>query len=291
MDQPGCLDANQARRPVDGAGPYDDVAHLTAKDVMQYGVVSIDRKEPVHKAVSLLLEKDISGLPVTHQGVLDGMLSERDLLKLVRRQEYLPGLTGDYMTGNVISVDVDDELPAICKQLADSPFRRVPVLLYRKRLAGMITRADLIRVYKEKFRPPAMVPRPRSDRELLAEDVMRYGLLTVTADAPLYSAMDLIARRHVTGLPVVDETMHLQGIITEKDVLGYCLHPFPAKTTVATFMTTNVVAFDRTTPLDLICECLIEKDFHRVPIVDQGRLVGIVSRSDVLRSRTSVFKR
>ena len=219
------------------------------------------------------------------------MLSERDLLKLVHRQEYLPGSTGDYMTGNVVSVDVDDKLPAICRQLAGSPFRRVPVLLYGKRLAGMITRADLIRVYKDRFRPPAAVSQPGSSRELLAEDVMKHGLLTLTADAPLYDAMDLIARRHITGLPVVDEAMHLLGIITEKDVLGYCLHPFPPKTTVAAFMTTNVVAFDRKASLEVICECLIERDFHRVPIVDQGRLVGIISRSDILRSRASVFKR
>ena len=120
---------------------------------------------------------------------------------------------------------------------------------------------------------------------------MRHGLLTVTVDAPLYEAMHLIARHHITGLPVVDGTMHLQGIITEKDVLGYCLRPFPAKTTVAAFMTTNVVAFDRKSSLELICECLIEKDFHRVPIVDQGRLVGIISRSDILGHRVAMFKR
>ncbi|HSW00693.1 MAG TPA: CBS domain-containing protein [Sedimentisphaerales bacterium] len=120
---------------------------------------------------------------------------------------------------------------------------------------------------------------------------MKPGLLTVFPDAPISEAMDLIVRRRITGLPVVDEQMILLGIITEKDLLNYCLRLFPPDATVSVFMTTNVVAFDRDADLDLICECLIEKDFHRVPILDQGRLVGIISRSDILRSRVAAFRR
>ncbi len=49
---------------------------LTALDVMRYGVVSIDKQEPLHRAVQLLLEHKISGLPVTHAGSLAGVLSD-----------------------------------------------------------------------------------------------------------------------------------------------------------------------------------------------------------------------
>ncbi|HOV76693.1 MAG TPA: CBS domain-containing protein [Sedimentisphaerales bacterium] len=260
---------------------------LTAKDVMQYGVVSVEKTDPVHRAVSLLLDKGISGLPVTDCGKLVGMISERDLLRLAQKEEYLPGQVADYMTSEVVSVDVDDPLSSVSLRLVNTPFRRVPVLLHQRTLAGIISRADLIRVYREKLCPP----RPKSGTALLSEDAMRPGLLTVFPDAPISEAMDLIVRRHITGLPVVDEQMILLGIITEKDLLNYCLHPFPPDATVSVFMTTKVVAFDRKADLDLICECLIEKDFHRVPIVDQGRLVGIISRSDILRSRVAAFRR
>lgn len=288
---PNCIEASHESQPVSVADAQGDWQQLTAKDAMQYGVVSIDRKEPVHKAVSLLLVKDISGLPVTDRGRLCGMLSERDLLRLVAKTEYLPGCVGDYMTQNIVSFDVDDPLPVVCKQLVENAFRRVPVLLHQQTLAGMITRADLIRVCMDRFRPLAELPSLGSDKRLLAEDVMSCGLLTLPPEAPLYEAMEMISRQHVTGLPIVDGAMQLLGIITEKDVLNYCIHPFPTKTTVAAFMTTNVVAFDRKTSLDLVCECLIQKDFHRVPILDQGRLVGVISRSDILKSRVAVFKR
>jgi len=291
MDQPSCFQANHRSEPACLTDVRDDLRQLTAKDAMQYGVVSIDRREPVHMAVSLLLAKGISGLPVTDRGRLCGMLSERDLLRLVHKREYLPGSVGDYMTESIVSFDVDDPLSMICKQLVESSFRRVPILLRQQTLAGVITRADLIRVYQDQVRPSTEICRAGSGRVSLAEDVMSCGLLTLSPEAPLYEAMETISRHHVTGLPVVDDAMCLLGIITEKDVLNYCIRPFPAEATVAAFMTTNVVAFERKTSLDLICECLIQKDFHRVPILDQGRLVGIISRSDILRSRAGMFKR
>lgn len=272
------------------AAPLDELEGLLARDVMQVGVVSIDRKEPVQKAVALLIERNISGLPVTDKGRLEGMLSEKDLLKLLYEGQYLPGLVEDYMTSPVTSFDVEEKLSTIYGYLGEHAFRRVPIL-YEGRLAGMITRADLVRVVKERFRSLADGTGLNEPDELLAEDAMKFGLLTLYPDAPLYDAMDLIARHHVTGLPVVDRGMNLLGIITEKDVLRCFADPEAIEAPVETFMTRNVVTFNRRASLYEICTCLIENDFHRVPILDGTRLVGIISRSDILRHRASVFKR
>ncbi len=113
------------------SGVRDIVDKLTAKDVMQYGVISVEKTEPVYRAVSLLLERGISGLPVTSEGRLVGMISERDLLRVVHKSEYLPGQVGDYMTAEVVSFDVDDPLSTISERLTRSAFRRVPVLLHQ----------------------------------------------------------------------------------------------------------------------------------------------------------------
>lgn len=272
------------------ATPLDDLTGLLARDVMQVGVVSIDRKEPVQKAVALLIERNISGLPVTDKGRLTGMLSEKDLLRLLYEGQYLPGLVEDYMTSPVTSFDVEDRLSTIHEYLGEHSFRRVPIL-YQGRLAGMITRADLVRVVKERFRSLADGTGLNDPDELLAEDAMKFGLLTLYPDDPLYDAMDLIARHHVTGLPIVDRGMNLLGIITEKDVLRSLAAPEAIEAPVRTFMTRDVVTFGRKADLCQICACLIENDFHRVPILDGTRLVGIISRSDILRHRASVFKR
>ena len=88
---------------------------------------------------------------------------------------------------------------------------------------------------------------------------------------------------NITGLPVVDETRELVGIVTEKDVLSllYNIQDHPGS--VADFMSRNVVAFDQDDDLRDLDESFKANHFRRVPIMDKGKLVGIVSRKDVIR--------
>ena len=289
MDRKAQPQTNSVCQAVSVSPAFDGTGELLARDVMQCGVVSIEMKEPIQKAVTLLLERNISGLPVTHGGQLEGMLSEKDLLRLLYETEYLPGLVEDYMTYGVQSFDGETRLAVIHKNLVEHSFRRVPILL-EGRIAGMITRADHIRVYKERFRPASERSNAANKGELLAEDAMKCGLVTARPDTLLYDAMDMITRHHVTGLPVVDEGFHLLGVITEKDLLDCVQRPEAVGASVGAFMTKDVVAFDRKTNLRSICECLIANDFHRVPILDGRRLVGIISRSDILKHRAAIFK-
>jgi CBS domain-containing protein len=272
------------------SGTADGIEQLLARDVMQCGVASIDRKQPVQKAIRLLIERDITGLAVTHKGHLEGMLSEKDLLGLLHETRYFPGLVEDYWTCGVMSFNVETKLAVIRNHLIGNPFRHAPIL-YRGRIAGMITRADLIRVYKERFRPQTEASNATSRDKLLAEDAMRYGLMAVGPDMPLYDAMDRMARHRVNGLPVVGERLRLLGIITVKDLLDCIDKPEAIGASVGAFMTRNVVTFDRKASLRRVCECLIENDFHQVPILDGNRLVGIIGRSDILRYRASALKR
>jgi CBS domain-containing protein len=219
-----------------------------------------------------------------------GILSEKDVLRLLYEQEYLPGMVSDYMSGEIVTFDIEDDFSNIYDCLVKSTYRRVPIL-HQGRLAGMITRADLIRAYRERFRSPTSVPAmARSREEFLARDAMTHGLLTVRKDTPLYEVMDILATQHVTGLPVVDDSMHLEGMITEKDVIRCIGDPDAATSMVQDRMTTNVVTFEPTARLCEVCECLIRRNFRRVPILNDGRLVGIVARADIIRKMSAVFK-
>jgi CBS domain-containing protein len=264
---------------------------LQAKDVMQYGVVSIARDKPVAEAIQLLLDKRISGLAVTDKGRVQGILSEKDVLRLLYEKEYLPGTVEDYMSTDVYTFDVEDDFLLVCRWLARQDFRSVPILR-EGQLAGMITRADVIRIYRARFGSSTQaMPQARYRDQLLARDAMTHGLLTVRRDTPLCEAVDILCVQHVTGLPVVDEGMHLQGMITEKDVLR-CIHDVDAQdSTVQDHMTEQVVAFDQDAPLSDVCECLIRNNFRRVPILSQDRLVGVLARADVIRRMATLFKR
>ena len=61
-------------------------------------------------------------------------------------------------------------------------------------------------------------------------------------------------------------------------------------TKVEDYMTRDVIAFGPNSDLGEICECLLKHDFHQVPVVNSNRLVGIITRSDVLKARMEFFK-
>ncbi len=270
-------------------------APAKAKDIAKYGVATVAQREPVYEAIRLLVQNKISCLPVVRGTDVVGMIAEKDILRLLREREFLAGLVEDYMTENVVCFDVEDDAADICNCLVNNDFRSVP-MLYQGRLVGIISRADFIRVHQDRFRgegPEAGLA--RSVETPIAEDIMACGLLTVKPQTPMHEAMRILATRSVTGLPVVDDLMNLLGIISEKDALRLLHDPAARPGNVEDFMTRDVVGLNHDESVLTICECLAKSNFRRVPILKQGKVVGIISRADVilyiLRNRYTVFGR
>jgi len=267
-----------------------DVKHVKARDVMQYGMIGMEKNAPVWRAVDLLVSTRMSGLPVTHEGQLAGMLSEKDLLQLLFKNDYLPGTVEEYMTPAVVSFDIEDSLSEISHFLVEKPYRRVPIL-NNEMIAGMVTRADLIKYYWQQVQATQPIAGKTYSKDGLAEDVMQYGLLPVTPKTSITKAMDLIVKYNVPGLPVIGSQNDLQGILTEKDLLRFVCHPKAGCKDVKDLMTTNPLCFTPRDSIEKICIALISNSFYQVPIVDDGELRGIISRADVLKYRCSIFKR
>jgi CBS domain-containing protein len=123
---------------------------------------------------------------------------------------------------------------------------------------------------------------------------MNTQVVTIAPEEGLCEAMRLMALNEITGLPVVTEDGLLVGMITEKDLLGLLYHNLEdpdldrVSGKVGEHMTRNVVCFDAEDSLEEIAECLSTQHFRRVPILDRGRLVGIISRRDVIRHLTDL---
>ena len=119
---------------------------------------------------------------------------------------------------------------------------------------------------------------------LKAKDIMTKELICVTRDTPVEEVLELLLENQIAGAPVVEEDMSLVGVVTEKDLLDlfYCGETDKGKT-AEDFMTQPAVYFDENETLDDICKCLFEVTFRRVPVTRKGKVVGIVSRPDVLR--------
>ena len=141
---------------------------LTAKDIMTRDVISVKRDTPVDKAMQIMIEKRISGLPVVEDDMtLAGILSEKDVVSLlydvVRQMNGLHGKkVRHFMTERTVSFDKDDSLFDICDFFTKNIFRRVPITS-EGRLVGIIGVPDIIR-YALKIRnqrvDAAAEPRP-----------------------------------------------------------------------------------------------------------------------------------
>ncbi|WP_206813044.1 CBS domain-containing protein [Paradesulfitobacterium ferrireducens] len=124
--------------------------------------------------------------------------------------------------------------------------------------------------------------RSRVRRPYMAGDMMSFPVKAVAAETKLADVEQILLKYGHTGVPVVDQERKVIGIISRRDVekaLQHGLEHAPVKG----FMTSDVISVHPSTPLEEIQRLMVQHDIGRVPVVDHGKVVGIVSRSDVLR--------
>ncbi len=121
---------------------------------------------------------------------------------------------------------------------------------------------------------------------MFVEDYMTPDPQTVAASASLGHAQDLMRTRDVRHLAVVDESGRLVGLLTDLDVrsaIGYD-ERLGAKLTVSEVMTADPATIPVTATLDDALSILCSKRFGALPVVRGKGLVGIITRSDLLRA-------
>lgn len=118
---------------------------LRAKDVMSKDIISVKKDHPIFDAVQLMVENNISGLPVVEDDMtLTGILSEKDVVDLFYEHEQAEGKTvEDYMTNPAVCFDGNQALLNVCNFLEKNIFRRVPVTSEGK-LVGIISVQDIL---------------------------------------------------------------------------------------------------------------------------------------------------
>ena len=116
-----------------------------------------------------------------------------------------------------------------------------------------------------------------------AKDIMSRNLITVKKNTSVFEAIQTLVEHQITGLPVVESGWVLEGIVTEKDFLRLINEATADEKTVAQVMTTQVISFQEEDSVEDICTSLIKNNFRRVPILKGNKLVGIISRRDVIK--------
>ena len=136
------------------------------------------------------------------------------------------------------------------------------------------------------------------------DDLMTRDVVTVPPGASLKDAARLLVEHRISGLPVVDNQNHVLGVVTEADVLrkeaDELLFPSPLAwlvgfdvevdrskieaRLVGDAMTTPALTIEAHQPVSLAARRMIERGVNRLPVVEDGKLVGIVTRADLVRA-------
>jgi CBS domain-containing protein len=106
--------------------------------------------------------------------------------------------------------------------------------------------------------------------------------VTVTADAPLDEALRLMAANRIHYLPVVDAEARLLGIVNADDVLQTRRARRPPAVVVGGVMSTPVVSIGAASPLTDAMRLMADRRIGALPVVENGRVVGILTQSDVV---------
>jgi CBS domain-containing protein len=126
--------------------------------------------------------------------------------------------------------------------------------------------------------------------KITVEDYMSKRLVTLTKDADVIDAVNKLLDHKITSAPVVDQRGHLLGMFSEKDVMDIVLEAVYNQSMsgkVGDYMTTEVISVNADSSIVDLAEKFQQSTVRSFPVFQDNDLVGIVSRTDVLRALAS----
>jgi CBS domain-containing protein len=117
---------------------------------------------------------------------------------------------------------------------------------------------------------------------LTAQDIMRTDMITISPDHTLREAVQVLLDHRISGLPVVDGEGRLLGIISEFALLAIAYDPPSRAMPVREHMTRHVISVTPETPITKMADTFILHRIRRLPVVEDAKLLGVVSRRELL---------
>jgi len=145
---------------------------------------------------------------------------------------------------------------------------------------------------------------------LTVKDIMKTDVISVSPETEITYATKLLLENHINGVPVIDKNEKLVGIICQSDVISQQKKlPIPSffsfldgfislssmknlekevkkisAVTVSQAMTPNPVTVRPDTVIEVVAALMVDSNYHTIPVVEGGKLVGIIGKEDVLRT-------
>lgn len=121
---------------------------------------------------------------------------------------------------------------------------------------------------------------------MFISDIMTDQVISICEDEPVTAAARLMKQHNFGSLPVRDEKGKLKGILTDRDIVIRCVasNENPDNVKISEIMTRNLVTIPSSEDVDKAAQYMAKSQVRRIPVTDNGILVGIVALGDLARN-------
>ena len=124
-------------------------------------------------------------------------------------------------------------------------------------------------------------------QSFLVKDYMAHRLVTLEPEMEIMRAVHTLINNNIAGAPVVSEDGTMVGVLTEKDCMQVVINAADHANysgTVADYMSTGIESMGPEDSISDAAKRFMEKRYHRYPVMENNKLVGQISRRDVMRA-------
>ena len=229
---------------------------------------------------------NVSRLPVTNNKELVGIISERDIAAKLGSSKYesMPASRlhiSSVMVKDVFTVPETMQLGEVAKLMLDNGIGSVPVMCEDK-MVGIVSKADFV----------TLAVGIAFDK-ITVKEIMTKDLIVVSPTERLVHARRQMMEGHVGRLPVVDDG-NLVGMLTSKDLMRAFIDfrkHVPEKyqksqikeVLIEDIMSSNPIFTSKDATISEVAKIMIETGYNGLPVVDDNKVVGIITQTDILR--------
>jgi two-component system, LuxR family, sensor kinase FixL len=248
---------------------------LKVKDLMTTDVAVVEPEQSMAMAATVMADDSLSSLVVVDNGTVAGIITEKDFLERVvaKGKSTLDMKVRDVMSYPVVSVLPEATVLEAGQVVKDKHVKRLPVIDRDKKLVGIITQTDLIRVLTS-------YGMWREVAEIMTKDVA-----TIQRDASVAEAASIMASRGISGI-VVMQAEQIVGILTERDLLKrvVAVNRDPACVKVEDVMSSPVERIPPHFAVFTASRIMEKSHVRRLVVEDNGWLCGVVTQTDIFRA-------
>jgi CBS domain-containing protein len=260
------------------------------EDLVDTDFVTVDPEMALSDVVAKMKSADLHEIPVMDKKKLLGVVSYGTM---IRKRNMVVGMKAKNAMDIPPMITTGTPITEVAEQFIATGFRQLPVFK-GKSFLGMVSRGSLIKLVKD----------IKEFRTVLVKDIMTAEVQAVEEKEAIKAALELMQRLDIRTVPVVDEDFKLVGIIGIRDIVNYSWQSTkgskkgtyatskdPVEITIKSLMHEDPVTVESSATLIDVVNLMGEHKISTIPVVDDGKIKGVITKYDILEMMAAVRER